>query len=61
LIRGASSNLVTSEAAQQFLQFAPHATYTDIAGAGHMVVGDRNDAFSDAVVQFLRELAPTPQ
>lgn len=58
LIRGASSNLVTTEAAQQFLQFAPHATYTDIAGAGHMVVGDRNDAFTDAIVRFLRQQAP---
>lgn len=58
LIRGASSNLVSNEAAQQFLRFAPHATYTDIAGAGHMVVGDRNDAFTDAIVQFLREQAP---
>lgn len=57
LIRGASSNLVTTEAAQQFLQFAPHATYTDIAGAGHMVVGDRNDAFTEAIVGFLREQA----
>lgn len=61
LVRGASSNLVTTRAAQQFLQLVPHAVYTDIAGAGHMVVGDRNDAFSDAVVHFLRELAPTPQ
>lgn len=61
LVRGASSNLVTASAAQQFLQLVPHAVYTDIAGAGHMVVGDRNDAFSDAIVQFLRELVPTPQ
>ena len=58
LIRGASSNLVSTEAAQQFLQFAPHATYTDIAGAGHMVVGDRNDAFTEAIVRFLRQQAP---
>lgn len=58
LIRGASSNLVSTEAAQQFLQFAPHAIYTDIAGAGHMVVGDRNDAFTDAIVRFLRQQAP---
>jgi pimeloyl-ACP methyl ester carboxylesterase len=55
LIRGASSNLVTSEAARRFLQFAPHAAYTDIVGAGHMVVGDRNDAFTEAIVGFLRE------
>jgi len=25
----------------------------DVAGAGHMVAGDRNDLFNDAVVNFL--------
>ncbi|MGH6712484.1 MAG: alpha/beta fold hydrolase [Bradyrhizobium sp.] len=55
LIRGGSSNLVSVDAAQEFLRLAPHSTYTDIAGAGHMVVGDRNDAFTEAVVSFFRE------
>ncbi len=54
LIRGGSSNLVSVDAAQSFLRLAPHSAYTDIAGAGHMVVGDRNDAFSEAVVNFFR-------
>ncbi|MGA1052980.1 MAG: alpha/beta hydrolase, partial [Ilumatobacteraceae bacterium] len=25
----------------------------DIAGAGHMVAGDRNDVFNDAVIGFV--------
>ena len=54
LIRGGSSNLVSESAAQQFLRLAPHADYTDVAGAGHMVAGDRNDAFTEAVVKFIR-------
>lgn len=54
LIRGGSSNLVSLDAAQAFLRLAPHSAYTDIAGADHMVVGDRNDAFSEAVVNFFR-------
>ena len=54
LIRGGSSNLVSESAAQQFLQLAPHAVYTDVAGAGHMVAGDRNDAFAEAVVTFIQ-------
>jgi pimeloyl-ACP methyl ester carboxylesterase len=54
LIRGGSSNLVSESAAQQFLQLAPHAVYTDVAGAGHMVAGDRNDAFTEAVVTFIQ-------
>lgn len=55
LVRGGSSNLVSVDAAQEFLRLAPHSAYTDIADAGHMVVGDRNDAFTEAVVSFFRE------
>lgn len=54
LIRGGSSNLVSADGAQAFLRLTPHSAYTDIAGAGHMVVGDRNDAFTEAVVSFFR-------
>lgn len=61
LIRGASSNLVTEDDARHFLQLTPHAVYSDIAGAGHMVVGDRNDAFTDAILQFLRDRTPPQQ
>ncbi|MDB5448256.1 MAG: protein ABHD11-like, partial [Phenylobacterium sp.] len=31
----------------------PHAEFVDIAGADHMVAGDRNDAFNAAVFDFL--------
>jgi hypothetical protein len=27
----------------------------DVAGASHMIAGDRNDAFAEAVVTFLRD------
>ena len=37
----------------------PHARLVDVAGAGHMVAGDRNDAFNDAVVEFLESVKPT--
>lgn len=53
LIRGASSDLVSKEAVSHLRQIAPHADYTDIADATHMVVGDANDAFSAAIVDFL--------
>jgi hypothetical protein len=32
---------------------APHAEYTDIIDATHMVAGDANDAFSAAILGFL--------
>lgn len=53
LIRGRLSDLVSTEAAAEFLEMVPHAEYVDLAGAHHMVAGDRNDAFTDAVTDFL--------
>jgi pimeloyl-ACP methyl ester carboxylesterase len=50
------SELVTPEAAEAFLQVVPHARFDDISGAGHMVAGDRNDAFTGAVRDFLEGL-----
>jgi len=56
LVRGASSELVREEHAQEFLRLAPHAKFVDVAGARHMVAGDRNDVFSAAIAEFLAEL-----
>ncbi len=56
LIRGRNSELVSKAHVDEFLSLVPHARFTDIHGAGHMVAGDRNDVFADAVETFLREL-----
>jgi pimeloyl-ACP methyl ester carboxylesterase len=56
LIRGRESDVVSPEGVQDFLQLTPHAEFVDIAGADHMVAGDRNDAFNAAVFDFLRKL-----
>ncbi len=53
LIRGRMSELVSVEAAQEFLAMLPQAHFTDVENAGHMVAGDRNDLFADAVLSFL--------
>jgi len=53
LIRGRLSDLVSAEAAAEFLEMVPHAEYVDLAGAHHMVAGDRNDAFTDSITEFL--------
>jgi pimeloyl-ACP methyl ester carboxylesterase len=59
LIRGRLSDLVSVEAAAEFLEMVPHAEYVDLAGAHHMVAGDRNDAFTDSITEFLlRRFAP---
>ncbi len=53
LVRGGKSELVTEEAAAEFLQHVPHAKYVDVTDAGHMVAGDRNDIFAEAIINFL--------
>ena len=53
LIRGRMSDVVSEHAAQEFLQAVPHAEYVDLKGAAHMVAGDRNDAFTDTVADFI--------
>ena len=49
----ASSDLLSEEGAAAMLELVPHAKQVDVAGAGHMVAGDRNDRFNSAVVDFL--------
>jgi pimeloyl-ACP methyl ester carboxylesterase len=56
LVRGGSSELVKEEHVKEFLALAPHAKFVDVAGARHMVAGDRNDVFSAAIVDFLAAL-----
>jgi pimeloyl-ACP methyl ester carboxylesterase len=56
LVRGRLSDLLSSEGAEAFLAQVPHARFADVSGAGHMVAGDQNDAFSNAVLAFLEEL-----
>jgi pimeloyl-ACP methyl ester carboxylesterase len=58
LVRGRMSDLLSEEGAREMLAMAPHAEYADVAGAGHMVAGDRNDLFNDAIVGFLDRLPP---
>jgi pimeloyl-ACP methyl ester carboxylesterase len=56
LVRGASSELVHETHVREFLSLVPHAAYADVSGARHMVAGDRNDQFSNAILGFLDSL-----
>ena len=53
LVRGASSELVHAAHVREFLELVPHAEYADVTGARHMVAGDRNDQFADAILGSL--------
>jgi pimeloyl-ACP methyl ester carboxylesterase len=59
LVRGRQSDVLSEEGARHLVSLVPHARYVDVGGAGHMVAGDRNDAFNDAVIEFLRRELPT--
>jgi len=54
LVRGRQSDLLSEEGVRDFLELAPHSEFVDVAGAGHMVAGDKNDAFTNAVIEFLQ-------
>ena len=56
LVRGGSSELVHEAHVREFLELVPHADYIDVAKARHMVAGDSNDRFSDAVLDFVGKL-----
>jgi pimeloyl-ACP methyl ester carboxylesterase len=56
LISGERSDIVSDETIEEFLRCVPHAHHVRVARATHMVVGDRNDAFTAAVEQFITPL-----
>ncbi|MCU1457300.1 MAG: hypothetical protein JWL73_1392 [Actinomycetia bacterium] len=56
LVRGRMSDLLSEEGAQELLTLIPQAEFVDVEGAGHMVAGDRNDVFNDAITGFLDRL-----
>jgi pimeloyl-ACP methyl ester carboxylesterase len=43
---------------EELRQLIPHAVVADVAGAGHMVAGDRNDLFNRAVIEFVDQVLP---
>lgn len=53
LVRGRQSDILSVEGAQEFLTRVPHAEFADVAGAGHMVAGDRNEVFNAAILDFV--------
>src|SRR5207247_1209636 len=56
LVRGGISDVVSADLAAEFCERVPGAEHVEVAGAGHMVAGDRNDRFIEAVLPFLARL-----
>ena len=55
LVSGGRSDLVTRQTVEHFLELAPHARHVQLPDATHMVAGDDNDAFADALLHFLHD------
>ena len=53
LVRGVMSDVVTANILEEFLEHVPGAKFVDVPAAGHMVAGDSNDVFADALIEFL--------
>jgi pimeloyl-ACP methyl ester carboxylesterase len=58
LVRGLKSDVVSDAGVAAFRELVPHLEVADVSGAGHMVAGDRNDAFNDAAIAFLEQHLP---
>lgn len=58
LVRGGLSKVLSPEGVQAFIDLVPHAEFADVKGADHMVAGDANDSFNDAVFVFLARHIP---
>jgi pimeloyl-ACP methyl ester carboxylesterase len=53
LVRGTESEIVSEQDAAAFRAMAPQAEHVEVPRARHMVAGDRNDLFTQTVVEFL--------
>lgn len=53
LLIGELSDIIDEDALKRFISHVPHAQVKTIHGSHHMVAGDRNDEFGDAVLSWI--------
>ena len=58
VVRGLRSDVVSDAGIAEFRGVIPHLEVCDVAQAGHMVAGDRNDVFNAGALDFLRRHLP---
>ncbi len=56
IVRGGMSDVVSEKVMAEFLDEVPHVRSVNVSDAGHMVAGDSNHAFTNAVLDFLKEV-----
>ena len=57
-LQNLSAEAASEAGVAAFRAQAPRLEVVDVGGAGHMVAGDRNDAFAGGVIAFLRQHMP---
>lgn len=57
LVRGGISDVVSLEIVEELKQIAPNLAFIDVAEAGHMVAGDSNHVFTNALIDFVEKIA----
>lgn len=55
IVRGGISDVVSERVMAEFVDAVPHVRSLTVSGAGHMVAGDSNHAFTNVVISFLSE------
>ena len=60
VIRGEHSELVDDASVESFRALNPATEFTTVEGVGHRMLGDRNDAFNGAIIEFLERRDPRP-
>jgi pimeloyl-ACP methyl ester carboxylesterase len=58
VIRGGISDVLSNVGLRHFQEICPQAEVVNIADAGHMIAGDRNDIFAEALITFLLKKVP---
>lgn len=56
IVRGGMSDVVSERVMAEFLDAVPHVRSMTVSGASHMVAGDSNHTFTNAVISFLEEV-----
>jgi len=53
VVRGQHSDIVDDEGVAEMRRLVPQTEVLEVRGAGHMIAGDRNDAFTAGIMAFL--------
>jgi pimeloyl-ACP methyl ester carboxylesterase len=56
VLRGAASDVLSEDGAEELVDLLPDARYARISGAGHLAAGDNPESFVNLVTRFLDEI-----